>query len=180
MRKSLALTVAGLSVASLGALVPGTANAADTNVTFTLTGGSLTLSAPGSAALTAAGNLGLGGTTVSGTLGNTTVTDARGSLLGGFNVSMSTTDFSDGSGNTVAKSNATAFSGVATPTGIAVPVGTTNLTAVNIGGAGGGQILTVTGVTGSASVAYNPTVSIAIPADTVAGDYSGTVTQTAS
>jgi hypothetical protein len=61
-----------------------------------------------------------------------------------------------------------------------VPVGTTNLTAVNIGGAGGGQILTVTGVTGSASVAYNPTVSIAIPADTVAGDYSGTVTQTAS
>jgi hypothetical protein len=179
MRKSLALAVTGLTVASRGALVPTAANAADTNVTFTLTGGSLTLSAPGSATLTAAGNLGLGGTTVSGSLGNTTVTDARGSLLGSFNVDMSTTDFTS-SGNTIAKSNATAYSGAATPTGVAVPAPTTNLTAVNIGGATPGRILTVTGVTGSASVVYNPTVSIAIPADTVAGSYSGTVTQTAS
>jgi hypothetical protein len=180
MRKSLALAVTGLTVASLAAVVPGTANAADTNVTFTIAGGSLTLSAPGSAALTASGNLGLTGTTVSGQLGSTTVTDARGSLLGSFNVKMSTTDFSDGSGNTIAKSNATGYSGVATPSGVAVPVGTTNLTAVNIGAAGGGTIVTVTGVTGAASVSYNPTVSVAVPADTVAGDYSGVVTQTAS
>ena len=89
MRKSLALALATLTSASVAALVPTAANAADTNVTFTLSGGSLTLSAPSSASLSAAGNLGVGGTTVSGTLGNSTVDDSRGSLAHTVTVNMS-------------------------------------------------------------------------------------------
>jgi len=157
--------------------VPTAAQAADTNVTFTLNGGSLTLTAPASANL-AAGNLGVGGTTVSGQLGNSTVTDARGALTHTVTVTMSTTDFTTTGGDTIAKSNATGSSGVATPTGVAVAVPT--LTGQTIGAAGGATILQLTGVVGSASATYNPTVSVAVPGDAVAGDYSGTVTQTAS
>ncbi|MDQ1695670.1 MAG: hypothetical protein QOJ03_1023 [Frankiaceae bacterium] len=178
MRKPLALALATLTAASVAALVPTAANAADTNVTFTLTGGSLTLSAPGSASLSAAGNLGVTGTSVSGQLGNSTVDDARGSLAHTVTVNMSTTNFTDGSGDTIAKSNATGSSGATTPTGVAVAVPT--LTGQTIGAAGGATILTLTGVIGSASTTYNPTVSVTIPANSIAGSYSGTVTQTAS
>jgi len=175
MRKPLVLGLAALMTAGLGALVPAAANAADTAVTFTLTGGSLTLTAPTSAALSNAG-LQVGGTSVTGTLGNTTVTDARGALGHIDTVTMSVTDFSDGHGNSVAKSNATGYSGVFTPTGVAVAVPTT--TGQTIGAAGGATVLQMTGVVGSASATYNPTVTVTIPTNTIAGDYSGTVTQT--
>lgn len=178
MRKPIALAVAALSTASLAALVPSAANAADTNVTFTLSGGSLTLSAPSSASLSAAGNLGVTGTSVSGQLGNSTVTDARGSLAHTVTVNMVTTDFTDVAGDTIAKSNATGSSGATVPTGVAVANPT--LTGQAIGASGGATILQLTGVVGSASTTYNPTVSITIPANSVAGSYSGTVTQTAS
>jgi hypothetical protein len=178
MRKSLALALATLTSASVAALVPTAANAADTNVTFTLSGGSLTLSAPSSASLSAAGNLGVGGTTVSGTLGNSTVDDSRGSLAHTVTVNMSTTNFTDGSGDTIAKSNATGSSGLTTPNGVAVAVPT--LTGQTIGAAGGATILTLTGVVGAANTTYNPSVSVTIPANSIAGSYSGTVTQTAS
>jgi hypothetical protein len=51
------------------------------------------------------------------------------------------------------------------------------LTGVAISGTGG-AILQLTGVTGSGGASYNPTVTVAIPAGTVAGTYTGTVTQT--
>jgi hypothetical protein len=177
MRKRPALALAVLTVASVTALVPTAANAADTNVTFTLTGGSLTLTAPASATLTA-GGLGVGGTTATGTLGSSTVTDTRGALTHTVTVTMSTTDFTTTGGDTIAKSNATGYSGVATPSGVGVAVPT--LTGQTIGAAGGATILQLTGVIGSASATYNPTVSVAVPAGAVAGDYSGVVTQTAA
>jgi hypothetical protein len=177
MRKSLALAVTGLTVASLAAVVPGTANAADTNVTFSLTGGSLTLTAPASATLTAAGALGVTGTSVSGQLGSTTVSDERGALTHSVTVTMSSTNFSDGAGNSVAATNATGYSGVATTSGVAVAVPTATGQALS---GTGSTILTLNSVIGSGGATYNPTVDVTIPAGTVAGNYSGTVTQTAS
>lgn len=178
MRKPLALGLSTLALASVAALVPSSANAADTNVTFTLTGGSLTLTAPGSAALSAAGGLGVNGTTVSGTLGNSTVSDSRGALAHTLTVNMSTTNFTTTGGDTIAKSNATGYSGATVPTGVGVAVPT--LTGQSIGNSGGATILQLTGVVGSVATTYNPTVSITIPANAIAGDYSGTVTQTVS
>jgi hypothetical protein len=181
MRKPLALAVVAFSAATTAALVPASANAADTNVTFTLTGGSLSLTAPGSASLTAAGQLGATGTSVTGALGNTTVTDARGTLAHTVTVTMSSTDFVDGSSDTITKSNASAYSGVPTATsGTAVPVPTTAGTPASIGNAGGATVFSMTGLVGSASATYSPTVTVTIPANAIAGSYSGTVTQTAS
>src|SRR3954447_22455265 len=177
MRKPPVLALAVLTAAAVTALVPTAANAADTNVTFTLSGGSLTLTAPAAAALTA-GGLGVGGTTATGTLGSSVVTDTRGALAHTVTVTMSTTDFTAAGGATIDKSNATGYSGVATPSGVGLPVPT--LTGQNIGAAGGATILQLTGVIGSVSASYNPTVSVAVPAGAVAGDYSGVVTQTAA
>ena len=181
MRKSLALAMTAAMTTGLAALVPAAANAGtsgSTPVTFTLTGGALSLTAPSATATLTGGTLSVGGSSVSGALGNTTVTDERGTLGHTDTVTMATTDFSDGAGNTVlASGNATGYSGTATPTGVAVPVGTTAATAVPISGAGG-AILQLTSVVGSGGASYSPTVSVAIPAGSVAGTYTGTVTQT--
>jgi len=176
MRKSLVLAVAALSTAGFAALVPAAANAADTSVTFTLSGGSLTISAPASATLTGA-TLAVGGTSVSGSLGGTTVTDARGTLTHVDTVNMASTDFSDGSGDTVPATGATGYSGVGTISGVAVSVPT--LVGVALNGAGS-TVYQMTGVVGSASATYSPTVAVTIPTNTIAGTYTGTVTQTVS
>ena len=175
MRKSLVLAVAALSTAGFAALVPAAANAADTTVTFTLSGGSLTLTAPASAALSNA-TLAVGGTQVSGSLGSTTVSDARGSLAHTVTVTMSSGDFST-TGGSIAQSNVTGYSGAAVPTGVAVAVPTASGQA--LAGAGS-TILQLTGVIGSASASYNPTVTVAVPTNAIAGNYTGTVTQTAA
>src|SRR3954471_9918003 len=159
MRKPPVLALAVLTAAAVTALVPTAADAADTNVTFTLSGGSLTLTAPASAALTA-GALDVTGTTATGQLGNSTVTDTRGALAHTVTVAMSTTNFTTTGGATIDKSNATGSSGVAVPSGVAVAVPT--LTGQNIGAAGGATILQLTGVVGSASATYSPTVTVAV------------------
>jgi len=183
MRKSLALAVAAAMSTGLAAFVPVAANAGtsgSTPVTFDLTGGALSITAPSSTATLTGGALSVTGSTVSGALGSTTVTDERGTLGHTDTVTMTTTDFSDGAGHTVAAlNNATAYSGVATPTGVAVPGATTAVTPVNIWGTGG-AVLTLTSVVGSGGASYNPTVTVAIPAGSVAGTYTGTVTQTVS
>src|SRR5690348_472507 len=105
MRKSLALGIAGAMTTGLVAFVPAVANAActtgpcsqDTTVTFTLSSsGAFQINqASNAASLTAAGNLGATGTTVSGNLPSTTVTDGRAQLAGAWTVSISSTAFSN-------------------------------------------------------------------------------------
>jgi|tagenome__1003787_1003787.scaffolds.fasta_scaffold20099031_1 hypothetical protein len=179
MRKTIALGITAATTAGLAAFVPATANAASgtTPVTFTLSGGFLTLTVPSATATLAGGALSVTGSSVTGQLGTTTVSDARGLLTATDTVTMSTTDFSDGAGNIVpATGNATGYSGVATPTGTGLPVPT--LTGQNIAGTGS-TILTIA-VIGSGGASYNPTVSVTIPAGAVQGTYTGTVTQSVS
>lgn len=184
------ITVVGLAsavAATLSVLAPVAANAASgsTNVTFTLTGGSLTISAPSSATLTSGGGsltLGLSGQTVSANLGNTTVTDAQGALGHVDTVTMAASDFTDAATDTISKSNATAYVASVTPTGSlsAATPSSTAATPSQIGNSGGASILTMTGIVGTASATYNPTVTVSIPSNAVAGTYSGTITQTVS
>lgn len=187
MRRITVVGLAGAAVATLSVLAPVTANAApgDTGVTFTLTGGSLSLTTPTATAnLTSGGALSLslaGGQSVSGQLGATTVSDLRGLATHVDTVTMSTTDFSDGAAtpDVIAKSNATAYSGAATgTTGIAVTVPTTSALPASIGNTGGATVFQMTGVVGQATATYNPTVTVNIPAGAVAATYTGTVTQT--
>lgn len=163
-------TLTGLAPSADAALV------GNTTVTFTIQAGVLAIASTGSAALSNA-TATSGGTSVTGALGATTVTDARAALAGTWSVTATATDFTDDA-LSIAKANASVYSGAATATTGTV-VFTPTLVALPTSMAGsGGVIGSAVGVLGASSVTYNPTMSVTIPTTTQAGDYSGTFTQT--
>jgi hypothetical protein len=87
--------LAVLAAAGLALLTAVPADAATTTVTFTLTGGALTITAPATANL---GTAAVGTATLSGSLGAVTVTDARGAPLGTWTASVFSTNFTTGGG----------------------------------------------------------------------------------
>jgi hypothetical protein len=148
------------------------AAAATTPTTFTIGAGALTISAPASANL---GTVASGVGTLSGSLGgNVVVTDNRGLILGGWTASATSTDFSDGASpaHTIPATNVLYTPGAVTVTGVVVAVpliGTlSNTTALNV--------VTATGVLGSDSASWDPTLTVTIPAAAPAGTYSATLT----
>ena len=189
--RSLLALAAGTVATALLAPMAHAATTADTQATFTLTGGFLSISAPaGPVDLGAAGTSLLAGVQASGSLGATTVTDDRNSLTG-WDVSASSTDFVEqgvgATGNVDAANvqisipaasvvaNATNLGGgtLFTPT-----AGTTG----DVGGAIGQTPLTLNGLLGvlntTNTVTYEPDVTVSVPADTPDGTYLGTITQT--
>ncbi|HMC71050.1 MAG TPA: hypothetical protein VKJ07_17970, partial [Mycobacteriales bacterium] len=103
----MALAISGLSL-----LAPA-AQAAGTSTTFTLSGGALSISVPASANLTPSA-VATGTATLSGTLGSTSVTDARGNLTATWTVTVVSTDFQTGTNTaneTVPKANVSYGSG---------------------------------------------------------------------
>ncbi len=192
MRNRKLATLALSATALVGALAAAPVASADTTattpVTFTLTTtGTLSITAPtAQVTLDSSGALDLvNGSSVSKALGSTTVTDSRAALLHNLTVKMEASDFvQKDSGNnvvaTVSRTNAKAYSGTASGSLTSLAAPTTALTAPGIGVDGGATILTVTGVVGSGTVSYNPTVSVSIPGSAAAGTYTGTVTQTVS
>lgn len=178
IRSKLAAAAAALVAASALAGA-GTADAAvvgNTTVTFSVGAGSLAITSGASAALSDATSV-VGGSSVTGAVGATTVTDARAALAGQWNVTGTMTDFTDGAA-TIAKANASVYSGAATSTtGVVVFVPTLVAAPVSMAGSGG-VIASATGVLGASSVTYNPTVVVTVPGNAIAGDYEGTFTQT--
>ncbi|ADP81742.1 hypothetical protein [Frankia inefficax] len=169
-----------LTAAGLALLTAVPADAATTTVTFTLTGGALTISAPATANL---GTAAVGTATLSGSLGAVTVTDARGALLGTWTASVFSTNFTTGGGTpseTIAATavnyaslTATSTTGTAVFTpgqatvGLAAPLGTT---------APGLTAFSATAIVGNNTATWNPTLVVNIPSAAVAGTYTGTVT----
>ncbi|HEV7707015.1 MAG TPA: hypothetical protein VGP16_02360 [Asanoa sp.] len=143
----------------------------DTPITFAISAGGLTITAP-----TTTVNLGSGvsGGTVSGTIGPVQVNDARGLLVAAWTATVSSTAFHTGGGTpseTIGSDKATYTPGVFTiVTGLPVP----------LPGLPGTLASPRTAYTATAAgvnaVSWNPTLSIALPAAAVAGTYSGTVT----
>lgn len=185
MRKTLALAMTAASLAGIGALVPTAANAAggSTTATFSLTGASsLAMSVP-----TSTVNLGTattGTASLTGSLGNVTVTDARGALVATWTASALSSDFTNTTtGGTTADEKVTApnvsyFAGVGTPVLGQVGAFTdASVTPVAIG--------TTTAVgswsgVGNDTVTWNPQITLALRASQVAGTYSGTITHSVS
>ncbi|HZJ06301.1 MAG TPA: hypothetical protein VFD59_12620 [Nocardioidaceae bacterium] len=162
-------------LAALGVAVTSTAvlcmtalpaSADTTDVTFALSGGALAVSAQPTTAL---GNKGSSGTTsVSGSLGDTVLTDNRGGTLG-WSVGAATGAFTDGT----TTASAVSYAPPATPTstGIVVATGTTQaLTAVPA------QVMAGTLVVGNNTATWNPTLTVTLPASSTAGSYAGTIT----
>ncbi|MDG4823171.1 hypothetical protein O7635_15045 [Asanoa sp. WMMD1127] len=143
---------------------------ATTGITFQITAGGLTITAPASV------NLGSGvtGGTVSGAIGPVQVVDQRGLLVAAWTATVSSTAYTTGGGTapeTIAASAATYTPGLPTATtGVPVPV------AGLPGTLGAPRTAYTATAVGSNSVTWNPNLSIAIPAAAVAGTYSGTVT----
>jgi len=172
LRTRLLLVTVGALAAST--LVAGPAQAGDTTTTFTLTGSGLGVSVPATADLSSSTNIGV--TSLSSQLGDITVTDNRGSLLTSWTATVSSTDFKIGAGGThleIAKANVSYASGAATAsTGLGVDVPT--LVPVTLDTSR--TAFSHTGVVGTQSSTWNPTVSVTVPADATAGTYSGTIT----
>ena len=164
--------------ALIGALVLALpARAADTDTTFTLTAGSLAISAPASKDL---GSGSTGGGTLSAQLGTVTVTDTRGALLGTWTASVTSTDFTTGGGTaneTIADDEVTYWSGASTASsGTAVFLPGQPL-AANAQALGASRTaFSASAIVGNNSVSWNPTLTVNVPATAVAGTYTGTIT----
>jgi len=163
-------TTAGMLL--FGGAVPASAAPDDTAATVTVTGGALEISVP-----TSAGSLGtmantVDGGTISGSLGQVQVTDARSAAAGsGWVASVIATAFTPPAGPTIGAAN------VSYSAGTIVKTGTATYTANNPGNlTGASPAVTATGITGDNSATWNPTISVNIPGGTVAATYSAVIT----
>lgn len=176
MRKVIAL---GTAAASLAGIVALAAPAGATSVTFSLAGGSLSISQPTATATLTGGALAVGGSTVAGALGQTSVTDDRGGVIG-WSSKISGTSFTNGT-TVIAVGDAKAYvPGAVTVTGAATSNAGTYLTApTGLALTTADQALvTATAVVGVNTATFTPNLSVAVPGNATAGTYTGTVTQT--
>jgi hypothetical protein len=158
----------GLALLAANALPASAATSGDTATTFSLTGGSLDVAVAADAALTSGAS---GAASVSGTLGDVSVTDARGGTAGWTASAAVTTPFAHTGGGTTA-SGVSYNAGAVTETGdvTATSAGATALTGA------AAAVVSATAVTGNNSGSWNPTLTVALPSNALAGDYTGTIT----
>ena len=172
MHKSLLVGAAAATLAVGTALPAAAGTTGTTATTFTLTSGGLSINVPSAANL---GSAAVDSGTITGQLGAVTVTDDRSGLATSWTVTASSSDFTTG-GSTAAETidsdqinyapgSPTAETGSATFTpGTAGPLypARTAFYASNI--------------IGNNSATWDPTLTVAVPAQAISGTYSGTVT----
>jgi hypothetical protein len=146
----------------------------DTTVTFTVTVGALSMTAP------AAVNLGSGapGTTISGPMGSVTVTDDRALLAAAWTATASATDWTTGGGTgneTIPASDVTYTPRAITTTGTITATGSV----ITLSGATQTVVAGTAGV-GDNTATWNPTLAVAVPASAVGGAYTATLSHSVS
>lgn len=170
--RRLPVTTAVAGMLALGAALPVSAQAAVTPVTVTVTGGSLSISAPASNVLLGNQVDTVAGGTVSGPLGPVQVLDARSAAAGsGWIATVISTALTPTSGPTIGAALIGYTAGSITKVGTATytPNNPPDLT-------GAVSAVTATGITGNNSATWIPTIHVAVPGGTVAGTYTGTIT----
>jgi hypothetical protein len=189
----IALTPVAASAATAGPAVlaysssPDTPPVQNTTVTFTVTTGALSMTAPASA------NLGSGapGTTISGPLGGDTpgdsvvVTDDRALLAAAWTATASASAWTTGGATpaeTIPVSDVGYAVGTITTTGTITATGTDRPAGTAPGDLSGTPQPVVAGTAGVGdnTAGWNPTLSVAVPASAVGGVYSGTLAQSVS
>ncbi|MGV9242117.1 hypothetical protein [Streptomyces sp. NPDC003710] len=171
MRRGIPLAVMLSTLAFLAC--PTSASAEDTPVTLEVTGGGLGITVP-------AGPVDLGSTAVSNSpqtvtnqLGNVTVSDQRGGTTG-WTATAQAVDFT-GPNNTTISVSAPGSSTYHAPQ--ANVIGTATVTAHDLSPMyPPGPVQVATGVTGTNSATWNPTITITVPANSLAGTYNSTIT----
>jgi len=168
--KVLGGTLFGAAVVLAAAALPASAaTSGTTDTTFTLTAGTIDITVAANAALT---NGASGATSVSGKLGDVTVADNRGGTAN-WTVSAASTAFTSTTGSTTSSSTAVSYnSGAITSTGTvtAASSGTVAVSAI------AAPVATGTLVSGNNTATWNPTLTVTLPASSLAGTYAGTVT----
>ncbi|MET7748492.1 hypothetical protein [Micromonospora sp. NPDC005367] len=180
MRTAKIWTTAAATAAAVGLLAtPAAAAPTDTtDSTFEVLVGTLDVVTPATA------DLGTGNTggTITGALGTVTVDDSRGAADASWTASVTATVFQTGGGSpeeTVLPSEIDYWSGPATAT-----TGTGTFTPGQAAAGDAQPLDSVTpvtafshaGGTGGNTAGWNPTLVVNVPLDSVAGEYTGTVT----
>lgn len=160
-----AVALAGAALAAGGAVAPASAAPGDTTVTFTLTGGALSVAVQPSANL---GSFATGTLSVSGQLGNVTVTDNRGGILPWI-TSASYTGFSGPNSSKDVTSTYNAGTFTTTGTVTMVPALPVVLTALPLPVAAAAVVL------GNNTASWNPTLTVVLLPNATAGTYTTTV-----
>jgi hypothetical protein len=178
MRHRTPLVVTAVAVALIGgsaipAMAATTGSPTDTTTTFALTGGNLALSVPTSAAL---GDKAAGQTAITGFLGATSVTDLRGgtapwTVTAGSGVFDLTTGTVATSKSTSVHYTAGALDNTGTDGSITVtsPGVSTLITSP-------ASVVAPTALSGNNITRWNPALDVLMPASSLAGSYTGTVT----
>ncbi|MBQ1052083.1 hypothetical protein KBX50_26960 [Micromonospora sp. C51] len=180
MRKPLlTLTAAAATVVVLAAPAAA-APSGDTIVTFTVATANLDISVPASVNLGAA----FAGSTITGELGNVTVTDSRAALNAIWTATVTSSSFTAGSGSpeeTILPNLVEYWSGGAietTGTGTFVPGQPTEADAVALNVSR--VAFSKTSGAGNNSATWAPDIRITIRASAVGGSYSGVITHSVS
>ena len=181
MRKALLLGVTAVAAATAAL---GSAPAEATSVTFTLSGGALSVAQPsGTASITGGGLAGLAGSAITGTLGSTTVTDSRGGITGWSSTIAQTTPFTNGT-TTIPAANTKAWIPALSISTTGVSLVSSGLYLTQLTGlsltSSPQTLVTATGVLGNNTATFNPSIAVTVPGDATAGDYTGVITQTVS
>jgi hypothetical protein len=184
-----AFSILAAAAATGIALIPGIASAApavpavlansstlgsgdpNTVVTFSVTTGALSMTAPPTAAL----GSGAPGTTITGALGAVAVTDDRALLTASWTATASSTNWTTGSGTpaeTIPATDVGYNPGSITTTGTITATGTP-ITLANTPA----PVVTGTAGVGNNTASWNPNIAVAVPAAAVGGTYTGTLTQ---
>jgi hypothetical protein len=179
MRRALLFaTTAAAAVVGLAAEPALAAPSDNTTVTFTVNSGALSISAPSSA------NLGSGvpGGTITGTLGQVTVTDQRAAANASWTATVTSTDFTTGTGGPgeiIPASQVNYWSGPAVSTagnGTFTPGQPTSASAQPLSNTTPLTAFTHSGGTGNNSAVWNPNLIVNVPGTAEGGLYTGTVT----
>jgi hypothetical protein len=144
----------------------------NTTVTFTVSSGALSMTAPATVDL----GTNAPGTTISGSLGTVTVTDNRALLAAAWTVVASSSDWTTGAGTlpeTIRAGDVGYDPGTITPTGTITVTGTPVAALAGLPAA----VVTATAGTGDNTATWNPTLSVAVPVGAVVGAYTGTLIQ---
>lgn len=178
IRRALPILAALAATAAAATAVPAhAATTGATTTTFSVTGSGLSITVPASVNL----GSGVSGGKITGSLGTVTVTDGRGLLLAAWTASVTSSAFTTGGGTTpetIPAASVTYASLLATSTtgtGVFTPGEATTVLAAPLSGTAT-TAFTLTAGVGPNSAAWDPTITVNVPAAAVVGTYTGTIT----
>jgi hypothetical protein len=173
-------TASSTSSNTPSATAPGAAaNAAagsdpDTTVTFSVTSGALTITAPAAASL----GSGAPGGFITGVVGNVVVTDNRALLHAAWTATAASTNFTTGAGT---GAEVIPAGDAAYDTGTIRTTGVITVTPSDIDLANAPQtVVAATNGTGNNTASWSPTISVSVPTSAVFGTYTGTLAHSVS